>query len=131
LHIGVYTLDIQSSVDFYVRCLDFELLWQGIVPHKTGRLPVATLRRGDCVLELVRPADESRVRRVEGPIQHLAFLVDDLDAAIADLSAKGVPLDEDPELIEYDGGLRHCFVRGPSNERVELCQRLATGVQYL
>ena len=124
LHIGIYTLDLDASVDFYCRGLDFELLWRGVVSHKTGSLPVATLRRGSCVLEIVRPADAGRVRRAEGPLQHLALIVDDLDAAVGELVSKGILLDEEPEDLAYDGGLRHCFVRGPGNERIELCQRL-------
>ena len=125
IHLGVYTLDLDASLDFYVRGLGFQLAWRGIVPHRTGRLPVATLRLGSCTLELVRPADDARVRRPEGPIQHLALEVDDLDSTIVELEERGLSLDEEPEEIAYEGGLRHCFIRGPSNERIELCQRVA------
>lgn len=125
-HIGIYTLDLDRSIEFYVRCLGFRLEWKGIVHHRTGELPVATLRMGACVIELVLPADAGRVRRMEGPIQHLALRVEDLDGCIAHLGANGIDLDEAVEEIEYGGGMRHCFVRGPSNERIELCQGKAT-----
>ncbi|MFA6506211.1 MAG: VOC family protein [Treponemataceae bacterium] len=123
-HVGIYTLDLDISVDFYSRCLGFRLVWRGIVHHKTGELPVATLQLGSFVIEIVRPAAAEKVRYAEGPIQHLALLVEDIEGCITDLEAKGVGLDEEIDEIGYDGGTRHCFVRGPSNERIELCERI-------
>ncbi len=120
LHIGVYTLNLDESIDFYCRYLGFTLRWKGTVPHPTGFLPVATVVLNDCVIELVRPADDERVNTLEGPVQHIALLVENLDEVIVELKNKGLKFDEDVSKIEYEGGIRHCFLRGPSNERIEL-----------
>jgi len=127
MHIGIYTRDPEASIDFYVRGLGFALTWRGIVSHKTGRLPVATLKVGSCAIELVQPSDEKRARRQEGPLQHLALQVDDLDQTIAELGVRGIRVTEGPEDIPYEDGIKHCFIRGPNNERIELCQRRNQG----
>lgn len=124
LHVGVYTLNLEESIRFYCDVLGFTLRWQGIVPHSSGRLPVATVVLQDCVIELVHPADESRVRKLEGPIQHLALWVDNMDSILRELADKGITLDEDVSEVQYEGGIRHCFIRGPGNERIELGELL-------
>ena len=124
LHVGIYTLDMEASIRFYCDGLGFALRWKGIVPHETGQLPVATVVLGNCVIELVHPADKSRVHRQEGPIQHIALKVDNLDKTIKELVGKRIPLDEGVSEIQYEGGVRHCFIRGPSNERIELGEPL-------
>jgi catechol 2,3-dioxygenase-like lactoylglutathione lyase family enzyme len=124
LHIGIYTLNLEESIRFYCDGLGFSLRWQGVVPHPSGQLPVATVVLEDCVIELVHPADESRFHRLEGPVQHLALLVEDLDATLLELASRGITLDEEVSEILYEGGIRHCFIRGPGNERIELGEPL-------
>lgn len=124
MHIGVYTLDIETSIRFYVDKLGFELTWRGVVNHQTGQLPVATVRAGSCVIELVCPADLSRVVAVDGAVQHIALLTDDLVKTAAALRQRQVPIEEDISEIDYEGGVRHLFIRGPSRERIEIGEYL-------
>lgn len=54
-------------------------------------------------------------------IEHLGLTVTDLDAAIADLAAKGVPLVSGPS--EPRPGVRIAFFAMPDGVRVELIER--------
>lgn len=122
MHIGIYTSDVEASIAFYVEKLGFTVTWRGVVNHQTGPLPVATIQAGSCVIELVRPADLARVIPVDGAVQHIALLADDLDETAAELRRRGVALEEEISTIDYEGGVRHFFVRGPSRERIEIAE---------
>ncbi|WP_240791196.1 VOC family protein [Roseomonas sp. AR75] len=56
-------------------------------------------------------------------LEHLGLGTDDLDAAIADLAAKGVPLVSGP--AEPRPGVRIAFFAMPDGARVELIERRA------
>ena len=87
-HIGVYTRSVDESLAFYVQNLEFHRQWRGIVDHPTGKLDVAIIRRGDCVIELVRPADLSNVASKAGPIQHIALKVSRIEDHIEKLQKR-------------------------------------------
>ena len=89
------------------------------------------LQRLDQAIELVRGATD--VIFGQGPFDHLALKVSDLDAAVMALRAKWVRLDPD---VTPDGaidlpmfwtdGVRIAFALGPEDARFELCQNNAT-----
>lgn len=54
-------------------------------------------------------------------LEHLALLVDDLDAAVADLTAKGARLSR--PVASPRPGVRMCFVAAPDGAEVELLER--------
>jgi len=68
---------------------------------------------------------------VHGRIDHLALAVNDVDASLAALRARGAALDsttpqgpnEIPEF--WDSGVRYVFLQGPEGARIELCARRA------
>ncbi len=55
-------------------------------------------------------------------IRHLAFAVDDIDAAVAGLRARGAEFVGEVE--RYRDSFRLCYVRGPEGIIVELAQRI-------
>ena len=55
-------------------------------------------------------------------IRHLAFLVDDLDAALERAQARGATLVG--EVVRYQDVYRVCYVRGPEGVLVELAEEL-------
>lgn len=125
-HIGVYTLDVEESLRFYLDVLGFTLEWRGVVHHPTGLVEAATLTLDGFTVELVKPVDLSRVRPLAGPVQHIALMVDSLDDAMEDLRKKNIPLSQEGvEVIgDFMQGIRHCFIAGPSGERIEICETL-------
>jgi catechol 2,3-dioxygenase-like lactoylglutathione lyase family enzyme len=55
-------------------------------------------------------------------IRHLLFTVDDIDAAVAGLQARGAELVG--ELVRYQDSYRLCYVRGPEGIIIELAERI-------
>src|SRR4030042_455458 len=123
-HIGIYTKSVGESLAFYTEVLEFQKQWRGIVDHPTGKLDVAIISRGDCVIELVRPADLSVITPKAGPIQHVALRVSHLEEHVEKLERRGIELH--PEKIEslptLLNGVKHIFLYGPSGERIELAE---------
>lgn len=98
-HLGVIVGDLDRAVDGFTRILG--------LPHDHtepygSELDIAFLPCGDTLVELILPRTEEGFSadylRENGPgIQHVAFEVDDLEAALAELSERGVrPLGEAP-----------------------------------
>jgi len=55
-------------------------------------------------------------------IRHVAFAVDDIDAVVASLRARGAELVGDVE--RYEDSYRLCYVRGPEGIIVELAEQI-------
>jgi methylmalonyl-CoA/ethylmalonyl-CoA epimerase len=92
-HIGVAVKEMEEVAKLYTETLPMQMTSTDMVGElKTGFIPV-----GDTSLELVMSTTAEGVmskyieKRGEG-IHHLAFEVDDVDQAVAELKAKGVPL---------------------------------------
>lgn len=127
-HIAIPTKDLDASIAFYRKYLDFELTYRTSVRvdgDSSGFFPVqyALVERGSCVLELLQPANTQLVKAgVEGIPGHFALAVDDLDAAVDRLKATGL-LGPEVQPALYPtllGGSRSVDVTGPSGERIEL-----------
>jgi methylmalonyl-CoA epimerase len=99
-HIAIAVHSIEEALQAYEGALGLELAGVGEVPEQGVR--VAFLPTGESELELVEPlASDSGVakfleKRGEG-IHHICFEVDDIEAVLQDLAARGVRLiDEQP-----------------------------------
>jgi lactoylglutathione lyase len=125
-HIGIYTKSVDESLAFYTEVLEFQKQWRGIVDHPTGKLDVAFISTGDCVIELVRPADLSVISPKAGPVQHVALRVSHLEEHVEKLESRRIELH--PTKIEFLptllNGVKHIFLYGPSGERIELTEEL-------
>jgi catechol 2,3-dioxygenase-like lactoylglutathione lyase family enzyme len=128
-HIGIYTKSVDESLAFYTEVLEFQKEWRGIVDHPTGKLDVAIISRGGCVIELVRPADLSVIPSKAGPVQHVALKVSHIEAHVEKLERRGIELH--PAKIEFLptllNGVKHIFLYGPSGERIELAEEYNAG----
>ena len=115
---------MDESLAFYTEILAFTKQWRGIVDHPTGKLDVAMINRGTCVIELVRPADLSIITPKAGPVQHVALKVSHIEEHIEKLERKGIEVH--PAKIEFLptllNGVKHIFLYGPSGERIELVE---------
>jgi methylmalonyl-CoA/ethylmalonyl-CoA epimerase len=94
----------------------------------TEKVRVAFLPVGESRLELLEPTDPAspiaRFLEKRSGLHHVCVLVDDLDAALAAMKARGVPLlDETPRLGA--GGCRVAFVhpKGAAGVLLELKER--------
>ncbi len=124
-HLGV----IVDNLDDAVRAFTERL---GLTLDHTERygdeLDIAFLPCGETLVELIEPltgqGSNADYLRQHGPgIQHVAFEVDDLDAALAELGERGVkPLGDAP--MPGAGGMRIAFLepRAFDGILVELCE---------
>jgi catechol 2,3-dioxygenase-like lactoylglutathione lyase family enzyme len=68
--------------------------------------------------------DDNRPAAANTPgIRHVAFAVEDIDAVVAGLRARGAELVG--ELERYEDSYRLCYVRGPAGIIVELAQQIS------
>ncbi|HEU0090919.1 MAG TPA: methylmalonyl-CoA epimerase [Vicinamibacteria bacterium] len=121
-HLGIAVKDLSEAVRAY-EALGFAVEARHDVP--TEKVRTAFLPVGESHLELLEPTDPSSViaRFLEkrSGLHHVCVLVEDLDAALAELKARGVPvLDETPRVGA--GGCRVAFVhpRGAAGVLLEL-----------
>jgi len=123
-HIGVAVNDIAEAAQVWTEMLDLTMKSQEMVGElKTGFIPV-----GETNVELVMSTTPEGAiakhiaKRGEG-IQHLAFEVEDVYAACAELKAKGVPLTSQ-EPTDGAHGAKVIFLHPKATHGVliELCQ---------
>jgi methylmalonyl-CoA/ethylmalonyl-CoA epimerase len=94
-HVGIAVRTLEGSLPFWAEALGLEVT--GIETVDTEKVKVAVLAVGSTRVELLEPtAEDSAVakflaKRGEG-MHHLTLGVDDLDAALARLRARGVPI---------------------------------------
>jgi lactoylglutathione lyase len=127
VYTGIRVKDMDESLRFYT-----EVLGMQVVEKRERTTPtegeVATLKSpdGSQLLELNWYAEGSRFGPpyVNGEeLDHLGFDVDDLDAALAELSKKGVQAIIRPGEIGGGIGWREAFVKDPNGIWIELLQR--------
>ncbi|HOV94696.1 MAG TPA: methylmalonyl-CoA epimerase [Spirochaetales bacterium] len=126
-HVGIAVEKIDASLPVWEGLMGIPL--NGTEEVVEQKVRTAFLPIGDSEIELLESTDP------EGPIgkflaargqgvQHLAFRVDDIDAALAELKAKGVRLiDETPRYGA--GGARIAFLhpKATGGVLIELCER--------
>jgi methylmalonyl-CoA/ethylmalonyl-CoA epimerase len=99
-HIGFAVRDIDEAIAFYSRTFEVGE-WERIsMPER--HMDVAATRVGGMLIEIIAPTSEeasfAKFLRERGPgMHHVAYRVDDIVAALADVKARGVQLiDEAP-----------------------------------
>lgn len=94
-HVAIVVADIEAALSFWRDALGLELSHIEDVPSQKSQ--VAFLPLGDSEVELVKPtSDDSGAAKFlaerGGGMHHLCFEVNDIDAMLAQLKAKGVRL---------------------------------------
>ena len=126
-HIGIAVSNLDEAVKLYKDVLGLELHGTEVVPEQ--KVKVAFLTVGDTEVELLEStsADGPIAKFIETKgqgIQHIAFRVDDIEAALEEMRAKGMRLiDEKPRYGA--GGAKIAFLHPKSTGGVliELCER--------
>lgn len=125
-HIGIAVKSLEESIPFYRNQLSMP--FAGIEEVVEQKVRVAMLQVGESKIELLEPtSDDSPVAKFiekNGPgIHHLAYEVEDIEAAIAKLMSEGARMiDEKPRNGAH--GTQIAFVHPKSSNGVltELCQ---------
>lgn len=126
-HIGIAVKSIDQAGRFYTEALGLKI--QDVETVADQKVRVAFLPITDSEVELLESTQEDGpvakfiAAKGEG-IQHLAFRVENIEEALAELKAKGVRLiDEKPRLGA--GGAKIAFIHPKETNGVliEICQR--------
>jgi catechol 2,3-dioxygenase-like lactoylglutathione lyase family enzyme len=137
-HVGIVVDDLAAATEFFVE-LGLELLGEGsvegrwvdrVVGLEGVRVEYAMVQTpdGNGRLELVKfhsPSTQGGNRDAPANtagIRHVAFAVEDIDAVVAGLRARGAELVG--ELERYEDSYRLCYVRGPEGIIIELAERI-------
>ncbi|HLM06771.1 MAG TPA: VOC family protein [Blastococcus sp.] len=137
-NVGIVVEDLAAATEFFVE-LGLKVLGEGpvegewvdrVVGLDGVRVDVAMLETpdGHGRLELMRfHAPEARVGDRNAPpntlgIRRIAFGVDDIDATVAGLRARGTELLG--EVQQYEESYRLCYLRGPEGIIVMLAEQL-------
>jgi catechol 2,3-dioxygenase-like lactoylglutathione lyase family enzyme len=137
-HVGIVVDDLAAATEFFADL--------GLVPQGEGQVEGSWVERiiglegvqvdlammqtpdGHGRVELVKfnsPAhqggDGHALANAPG-IRHIAFAVEDIDAVVAGLRARGEELVG--ELVRYEDSYRLCYVRGPEGIIVELAEKI-------
>ena len=137
-HVGIVVADLAAATEFFV---ELGLVLQGGGPVEGGwvdrvvglvgvQAEIAMLETpdGNGRVELAKfhspvATGDDRPAPANAPgIRHISFAVDDIDAAVAGLRARGMELVG--ELERYKDLYRLCYVRGPEGIIVELAERI-------
>ena len=117
-HIAIICSDWAKTKEFYVDKLGFELIREVYRPEVDDYLRM--IRQGDTVLEVfIKPGYPERVTNPEAKgLRHLAFRVEDLEAAVRWLNDAGIQT-EDIREDKANGG-RFVFFKDPDGLPLEL-----------
>ena len=137
-HVGVVVDDLAAATEFFVE-LGLKLEGEGsveggsvdrVVGLEGVRAEIAMLETpdGHGRVELAkfhapsRPGGDPHAPANAPGIRHVTFAVDDIDAVVASLRARGAELVG--ELERYEDSYRVCYVRGPAGIIVELAEQI-------
>ena len=120
-HIAVIATDYEVSKKFYTEVLGFELLSEVYRAERDSWMGDLALN-GSYLLELFSfPTPPARKSGPEQTgLRHLAFEVDDVEAALAELGGAGVRCEE--LRIDPHTGKRMAFFFDPDGQPLELYQ---------
>lgn len=128
-HLGIAVESIDDQIGFFKDVLGLEFTGEEVVEDQ--KVKVAFLKVGESRVELIEPiTDDSPVRKFldkkgnRTTIHHVAYEVDDLEAAIQEVKETGAKMiDEEPRIGA--GGVRIAFVHPKSASGIltELCEQ--------
>jgi catechol 2,3-dioxygenase-like lactoylglutathione lyase family enzyme len=137
-HVGIVVDDLAAATEFFIQ-LGLELQGEGRVEgHWVDRIvglegvsvefAIVQTPDGHGRLELTKfhaPSDQgdNRPAQANTPgIRHILFVVEDIDAVVAGLRARGSELVG--ELVRYEDSYRLCYVRGLEGIIIELAEKI-------
>lgn len=125
-HVAIVVQDLEATVELYTQTLGFTQIYRETIVDQG--VEAVGLEAGDSVIELLRPLDEaSPIAKYRGDAQtrlhHTAYRVDDIEAKLAELKAKGVRLiDERPRNGAHGNLIAFLHPKSTGGVLVELCQ---------
>jgi methylmalonyl-CoA/ethylmalonyl-CoA epimerase len=133
-HVGVVVRNVESSRKLWEDCFGIRLGSVEDNPNRPVRLALYPV--GESMVELIAGTtpDSRHARMVaegRGGLNHICFEVEDIDEALAELKAKGIPLLDQVPRIGH-AGCRIAFIDPSATENclIELAQLPAQPVHH-
>lgn len=137
-HVGINVNDLAAAKAFFLD-FGFEVQWEGdmsgellenVVALRDAKTSVVMigLPDGQMNLELIKYHTPTDKRDMQQPlantwgIRHIAFVVDDIEATVAQLKKKGVEIFS--EIQNYEDTYKLCYIRGPEGIILELAEQI-------
>lgn len=124
-HIGIAVKDLDEGIALYQK-LGFTL--EGIEEVPSQMVKVAFFPVGDTRIELVAPTSEDSpvakfIQNKGEGVQHIAFAVDDLEAALKETEEKGIRLiDKSPRPGAHQADIAFLHPKSTLGVLMELCK---------
>jgi lactoylglutathione lyase len=113
--------DLDETIRFYTTVLGLEVIERKTSP-RGSHLAFLRVPNSAELIELTSFPPSGPVK-VQEDLVHLAFQVDNLDAAIVSLNAMGVKITDGP--TKTSSGSRFIFIDAPDGYEIELIERPA------
>ncbi|AOR24961.1 VOC family protein [Clostridium taeniosporum] len=119
-HIGIPTKDIEKTKKFY-NSLGFKTLMETF--NEEAKEKVAFLQLNDMVLETYETLN---VAGKSGAVDHIAISVNNIEDLFNEIKSRDYYLlhDSIQYLPFWDNGVKFFMIKGPSEEKIEFCQKL-------
>lgn len=124
LHTRMRVSDMDQTIAFYTNVLGLEVLERKVSP-RGSHLAFLRVPNSDELIELCSFPPSGPVK-VQEDLVHLAFQVENLDAAMAALQQQGIRITDGP--TTSSSGSRFIFIDAPDGYEIELIER-PPGVQ--
>jgi len=126
-HVGIAVKNLDEALKFYENVLGLKSAGTEVVEEQ--KVKVAFLPTGDSEVELLEATSEDSpvakfIEKNGEGIQHIAYRVDDVEAAIAKMKELGMRMiDEKPRYGAGGAKIAFCHPKSTGGVLVELCQR--------
>lgn len=126
-HIAIAVKDLDTTLDFYTKTLGFAISYRETIADQG--VEAVGLQAGESVVELLRPlSDDSPVAKYRGDaptkLHHTAYRVDNLEAELARLKARGIRvIDERPRQGAHGNLIAFLHPQSTHGVLIELCER--------
>ena len=125
-HIAIVVKDLEATIALYTQTLGFHPVYRETIADQG--VEAVGLQAGESIIELLRPLDEnSAIAKFRGDadtrLHHTAYRVENIEATLADLKAKGVRLiDEQPRACAHGNRIAFLHPKSTQGVLIELCQ---------
>ncbi len=128
-HIGIYMTDPAAAADWYVKNMGFQIIGDFTIAANSVRAVFIRSQALGVTYELVGQPKGTPLYdelRKNSSVDHIAYTVEDVDAAFAQAKAENLDITEGiVEIPEFwEKGFRYFKVRTPTGESVEFCRIL-------
>lgn len=119
LHTRLRVTHLDEALHFYCEVIGLKVARSHTSP-RGSKIAFLSIPEGLEEIELCEYPASGKVQ-VQEDLLHLAFEVDDMDQAIANLTLRGIPITDGP--TTSSSGSRFAFIEAPDQYEIELIER--------